>query len=229
MVDDDPNFKPAFLDPERAASIPYQGGEAGIDVTPKFDEELAAENDPAYVAEQKIEVEPHVGGKGPSRGYIERWRAIARYTALGWKPTQIGAKLNYSPTAVSLALKSEWVQSEIRRYREMLETDITHQVKEAAKDGASYIHTLINNEAAKDRDRLDAAKWSVEKTTGKAKQEIGVESNTLTAFMDLVRDMQRNGEPIDVTPKQIQPPSDDTIVEVRPESDRFAAFLGDNL
>lgn len=226
---DDPNFKPAFLDPERAAAIPYQSGEPAIDVTPKFDEELAAENDPAYVPSVADAETPHAGGKGPSPGYRERWRAIARYNAMGWTSTRIGEKLGYSPTAVSLALKSEWVQAEVARFRSMLETDVAHIVKEAAKDGVSYIHETILNEQAKSSERLDASKWAVEKATGKAKQEIGVESNTLTSFMEMLRDMQRNGEAIDVTPKQLSPAAHTEIAEAVVETDRFAAFLGDNL
>lgn len=231
MSNDDPfapDVKPAFLDPERAAKIPYQSGEAPVEV--RFDHELACEHDPAV--ESTDLVEQHPGGKGPSPGYKERWRAIARYNALGWNNTQIGTKLNYSPTAVSLALKSEWVQAEVARYRSMLESDITHQVKEAAKDGATFIHETILNEKAKDRDRLDASKWAIEKTTGKAKQEIGVESNTLTSFMDLLRDMQRQGDTIDVTPSAPATAEAQDVRKVEGTvevSAKWAGFLGDNL
>jgi len=137
--------------------------------------------------------------------------------------------LGYSPTAVSLALKSEWVQAEVARFRGMLEEDITHQIKEAAKDGASFVHETILNENAKVSERLDASKWAIEKTTGKAKQEIGVESNTLTSFMEMLRDMQRNGEMIDVTPSQPALVEGQQDQQAPAVPDKWSAFLGDNL
>lgn len=220
-----PDTKPAFLDPERASASSYVSGAPPEEV--RFDRELAAELDPAFL-------EAHEGGKGPSPGYRERWRAIARYNAMGWTNKRIGEKLNYSPTAVSLALQSTWVQEEVARMRALYETDIIAQVKEAAKDGASFIHETILNESAKISERLDASKWAVEKTTGKAKQEVGVESNTLMHFMEVVRDMQRRGDTIDVTPQTSQTPqalpqSDAEAAQVPTPPDRWAAFLGDNL
>jgi len=211
MAPDDfsPNSKPAFLDPERANSIGY----VGADEVPQFDRELEEET-----------VEP--AGKGPSRGYQERWRAIARLHALGLTSNQIGRKLGYSPTGISLALKQPFVQAEIERFRSAFEADIITRVKAAAQDGAEFIHETIHNEAAKVSERLDASKWAVEKATGKAKQEVGVESGTLMSFMELMRQMQPGSSPREVTESvpALAAPTDNA-----PPQDKFDSWLDENL
>lgn len=201
-----PASKPAFLDPARANSIGY----VGADEVPQFDNEIEEVVEPA--------------GKGPSRGYQERWRAIARLHALGLTSGQIGRKLGYSPTGISLALKQPWVQSEIERYRSAFESDVITRVKAAAQDGAEFIHETIHNEQAKTSERLDASKWAVEKATGKAKQEIGVESGTLMSFMELMKNMgQGQDAPRDVTS------SDAPEIAAPVDIDQFDLWLDTNL
>ncbi len=221
MVAGGPSEKPAFTDPARAESIGYV--QAPPDAVPTFDQELSCEYDPEYAENNPPE------GKGPSRGYRERWRAIARYHALGKSNNFICGKLGYSPTAVSLALKSDWVQAEVERYRTSYETDIIHRVKEAAIDGVEVIHQIILNEKEKSATRLDAAKWAAEKTTGKARQEVSVESGTLTNFMELLRDMKNRGEQLrDVGPGEAGPLLSGEVTDAEQPS-KYDTWLDENL
>lgn len=224
-----PDSKPAFLEPARAESIGY----VGADVAPEFDAELA----PVVTGDPDDNGDPgDIGpaGKGPSRGYQERWRAIARLHALGLTSNQIGRKLGYSAGGISLALQKPWVQAEVARFREAFESDVVTRVKDAAQDGVAFIHETIHNERAKVSERLDASKWAVEKATGKARQEIGVESGTLMSFMELMRHMQAE-RALDVTPPEARSAegqasgSSAAAVAAPQESDKFDAWLNANL
>lgn len=183
-----PEDKPAFLNPERANAIGY----IGEDVRPRFDGELDAEPDGD-------------NGSTPCRGIIDRYREIARLHALGKRNNEICEILGYSQTRMSLILAKPFIQTEIARYRaKLFDGDVQAKIKEAALDGARYIHNVILDENAKESTRLDAAKWANEKVHGKARQEVNVESGTLSQFMEMLKEMRSRGEsleqPIDVTP-----------------------------
>jgi hypothetical protein len=188
MVTGSPDDNPAFLDPERATSIGYVGGED----PPTFDHELLAKE----IGDGET-IEPM--GKGPSRGYQERHRAIARLHALGYTNNQIARRLGYSATGISLALQSEFVQAETERFRtQYFETDIVEALKSIGPDAINHIHRTILDESEKSELRSTNARWAVEKLTGKAKQEVTVEHG-LSSYMDILRDMRSRGEIIDVS------------------------------
>lgn len=213
MVTGSPTDKPAFLDPQRAAELPYVSGDPAA--RPKFDEELIAE-DPA----------------APSRGIINRYREIARLHAHGKTNNEIAAILGYTASRMSIILKDPFVQTEIGRWRDALvDEDAIARLREAARDGASRIHAIILDPTAKDTTVLDASKFAIEKTHGKAKQEVSVESGTLGQFMDLLRDMSNRGEVLDVTPgpapASLNPGEDGSNAEQ--QVNRWSAWLDTNL
>lgn len=199
-----------------------------IDITPTFDVEL--ERAPASAGEASAE-DPDA----PSTGIRERWSAIARMHALGMRNSDIAERLGYTQSRISIVLNEPWIQKEIARYRSKFESDVTERIKDAAIDGAHFVHTLINNGSAREQTRLDAAKWAIEKTTGKAKQEVSVESNTLTNFMQLMRDMQAQGE---LAPRPMRDvaalgPGEPTPAEGdgadAPQPDQWSTWIGTNL
>ena len=218
--------EPLFITADPSVQMPYPG--ADPDIEPTFDYEI--EHDPETVGEYGAKV-PAVG-KGPSRGYEERWRAIARLHALGRTNNQIAALLGYSATGISLALNKPWVRSEVERFRAQYEIDIVGTVKEASADGAKYIHSVILNEHEKPALRLDASKWAVDKTTGKAKQEVSVESGTLGTFMDILKEMSQRGEGLDVldvTPNADPVPTTQRVDSKEETSNTWDVWLDQNL
>lgn len=196
-----------------------------IDITPTFDAEL--ERTPALAGEASAD-DPDA----PSTGLRERWSAIARMHAGGLRNSEIARRLGYTQSRISIVLNEPWIQKEIARWRGKFESDVTERIKEAAVDGAYFVHGLINNDEARDQTRLDAAKWAIEKTTGKAKQEVSVESNTLTNFMQLMRDMQAQGElaPRDVValPAGEPTPAEGDGADA-PQPDQWSTWIGTNL
>jgi hypothetical protein len=187
-----PDDKPAFLDPVRAKAIGYVG--APPDAVPTFDHEL--EPLPELPGE---ELPPR--GKGPSSGYEERHRAIARLHAYGYTNNQIARHLGYSAPGISLALQRPWTQEEVQRVRaQMVDPDVLGKLKAAGTDAITHIHKSILDPLAKEEIRSTNARWAVEKLTGKPRQEVSVESGTLSNFMSLLLEMQSRGEVLDVTP-----------------------------
>lgn len=185
-----PGERPIFLDPERAATAKYIGAPA--DEIPTFDAELQP------LPELGEDTEPR--GKGPSRGYEIRHAEIARLHALGYTNNQIARHLGYSATGISLALQTDFVQAEVGRQRDRyFNQSAVDVVKDSAVAGARYVQQVIHDPTVKETVRLDAAKWAVEKATGKAKQEIGVESGTLMSFMELMKSMAERGEVLEPT------------------------------
>ena len=220
--DFEPGEKPKFYTKEEAEQAGYPGV-VEDDKAPNFDHEFEW-------------LDSGLGGAGdekkePSRGYIERWRLLARYHAAGLTNNQIARKLGYSAMSVSVALKHQFVQDEIEKYRITRDYDIQTRLKEAADDGIQVIHEIINNDQEKSSTRLDAARWAIEKAHGKAKQEVSVESGTLGSFMELLKSMKSSGEAIDVTPKLGSPENSREIEQHDASSspNQFASWIDDNL
>lgn len=209
MVTGGPEDKPAFLDPARAESIGYVG--APPDAVPTFDDELIAENPEA-----------------PSPGIIDRYREVARRHAHGQTNNQICAALGYTPSRMSIILTDPFVQAEITKWRKaFFDGDAIGRLKEAARDGAKRIHDIILNPKTEDRVLLQAAQFAVEKTHGKARQEVTVESGTLTSFMDMLKQMQTG--PRDVTQSAEERPA---LAEAKPDAERpskFDSWMDDHL
>lgn len=210
MPPGDPADKPAFLDKQRAEAIGYVGAE---DTIPKFDHELRID-------------EP----EAPSAGIISRYREIARLHALGKTNNQICEILGYTAAWMSTILKDPFIKAEVERYRQQLfDQDVTDKIKEASKDGASFIHNVILDGQEKSQTRLDAAKWVVEKAHGKARQEVSVESGTLMSFMELMNQMRSRGEVVDVGPKVLPESAAATAPDAVQKADPFDSWLDDNL
>lgn len=189
----DPADKPAFLDPNRAASIGY----VGADDVPSFDTELVER------PELGEDLEPR--GKGPSRGYEVRHSEIARLHALGYTNNQIARHLGYSAPGISLALQKPYVQSEVERWRtHYFSQDTANLVKDAALDGMKRIHKIILNPETKEGTALAASQWAVEKATGKAKQEVAVGSGDLSTFMDLLKEVRNTGQPLETPVREVR-------------------------
>ena len=187
---DSPDDEPAFCDPDRAESFGY----IGADDVPTFDTELAG------LPELDEDLTPR--GKGPTPGYEARWSEIARLHALGYTNNQIARHLGYSAPGISLALHKPFVQSEIARWRaKYFSQETADVIKDSARDAAVRIGKLVRDPNTKDALAFQAGAWLVEKATGKAKQEVSLESGTLNNFMDLLKDMQSCGEVLDVTPQ----------------------------
>lgn len=205
---DGPTGKPAFLSKERAEATSYPGS----DERPRFDDELIAE-DPA----------------APSPGIASRYREVARLKAYGKTNNEICEILGYTASRLSIIVKDPFVQAEVARVRDRIfDQDVNDRLKEVARDGVTHIHETIMNPKEKSELRSTNARWAIEKVTGKPRQEIGVESQSLNYFTDLLKDMARQGEVIDVSPKALPAAPGEPEVPAE-QADPWGTWLDTNL
>lgn len=204
-----PADNPAFMNPELSDVACYPG----VNEVPNFDHELDATVDDT---------------EKPSAGIINRHREIARLSASGRTSNEIAAHLGYTAGRISILLKTQFIQDEIARYRDKLfDQTIADSLKAAGPDAIAYIHKTITDPTEKAEIRSTNARWTVEKLTGKAKQEVAVEHN-FNYYMDILRDMQSTGEVLDVTPKQIASPAT-SAAEASENPARWDAWIETNL
>lgn len=184
-----PATKPIFMDPERVKTATYVGH---LDTSPTFDNEITPL--PALDGE----LEPR--GKGPSRGYEERWRMIAKLHARGYTNNQIARHLGYSAPGLSLALNHPWTQNEVALERErLISPEAITIMKQTSLDAALNLQRIVRDQGHDNN--YAASVFVTEKNTGKARQEIQVESGTLMNFTELLKEMMSRGETLDVTPQ----------------------------
>lgn len=135
----------------------------------------------------------------PNKPLKPRHKEVARLHAMGKTNNEICAAVNYTPAWVSILLSSAPIQAEVDRYRNKLyEQDVLSALKDLGPDAVRTIEEVIRDPSVKINIRADNAKWLIEKLTGKAKQEVNVESNTLASFMEMLRNMKNAGEKLDV-------------------------------
>lgn len=216
-----PGGRPLFLDPEKAAAALYVGEEHTL--PPNFDHELdeppAPKVQPAkpgdVIAVRPIENATHM-----------RWREVARLHALGKPNIEIAEMLNYSPMRVSQVLQIPQVINEVERYRTRLyDNDVVNAIKDIGGDAVKLIGDFIRDPREKKKDRAEAAKWVAEKITGKPKQEVNLESNTLAAFMELAKDMKARGESLDVIDVTPNPAAEGGMADQKPSQLTESKFV----
>lgn len=214
MTDDVFHSRPAFMDPASAVQAGYPGGG---DEVPHFDAEL-------------IDDAP----EAPSRGIINRYREVARLHSHGRTNNDICAILGYTATRLSIILKDPFVQAEIEQWRaRFIDNDAIAIMRDAAKDGARFLHQKILDPNTKDTVALDASKFVIEKTHGKAKQEVNVEVSLAVSLQQTLKEMKERGEPLDVTPVLIPaaeggPDSPETAGEPH-DAQRWSTWVKQNV
>jgi len=133
-----------------------------------------------------------------------RHRRLAQLAAEGSSNADIGRELGYVDSRVSILLRNPHIRAEINRLQERLfEETIQSRLKALADPAISNIEQILKDRTnrVKVSERLDAAKWVVEKLDGKATQKTDIGENLLSVFIDKLdakkiaqRDVSPNGE-----------------------------------
>jgi len=129
-----------------------------------------------------------------------RHREFCRLIVRGATGREIMEKLGYSESRVSVLKNDPLIQSEIERLEDRLfEEDLNSRLKNLGPIAIGVLEDVLtsNDPSIKPHVKREAATWVVEKLTGKPRGEINVESNSLTGFMDLIKQMQERGEGFD--------------------------------
>lgn len=83
---------------------------------------------------------------------------------------------------------------------EDFEKELDESIKAAARAGIQLITEMITDTDCSDASRLAAAKWAIERAA--AKDDAGAEDNSITAIMQIIRQMNQTKEqPAPALPK----------------------------
>lgn len=156
--------------------------------------------------EEKQELHQYEPNPGTTKPIQARLKEACRLRVAGMTVTKIAEQLGYNRLYLYTALRTPRARAEMSRFADrMFEADVMTRLKALGPSAVDVIEELINDPAVSALKKADKAQWIIEKLSGKARQEVGVESNTLAAFMEVARQMQQRGETltdIDVTPQR---------------------------
>jgi hypothetical protein len=159
-------------------------------------------------------------------------RHLAMLKAAGWPNKDIAKKLDLTPSRVSILLSNTMIKDEVHKQQDrMFAQSVEDSMKALGPIAMDQIESILTADAS-DRSvttshRADAAKWLLEKLTGKAKQEVEVQGNLMGNFIQQLEAMTRRGT-------QISQQGD--IMDVTPdasgasgESDKWDDWIGGNM
>lgn len=157
-----------------------------------------------------------------------RHRELARLVASGMGTNDIAKKLNYTVGRVSVLKSNTRITQEIERIQDrILEEDIDKRLKSMNTDAANVMEDILLSADIKLQQKESAARWLLEKTTGKAAQAIDLKGEiSVGIFLDQVENLQTTGQIIDVTPQAKTP---DQIEAGPDKEDALADWVNSNI
>ena len=131
--------------------------------------------------------------------FSPRHREMCRLLASGkWTQRQVARHLNFNESWISVLKKNPRIQKEMHRVQErMFVEDFTQRMKDLTNDALDVVEETIRDTtgAIKPAEKQAAAKWLIEKTTGKAVQVHDVGESTLASVLDAI-DRLHKGKPL---------------------------------
>ena len=130
-----------------------------------------------------------------------RHKRFAALVARGATTAQIQAELGYASSTVSILKSNSRIREEVDRIENAaFERTVGERVKELGGVAMYLIEQALLSNEMRLRDRVEVAKWLVEKIDGKAGQKVDVQHSTLDKFMSLLLESQELGT-LDITPR----------------------------
>lgn len=176
----------------------------------------------------------------PNRPLSHRHREVARLAAHGKRNVYIAKKLNYHPGSVSTLLSQPKIQKEIHRVRDRLfSADIQARMKELSNDALDVMEDILLSDHISTADKETAAKWVLEKVSGKAAQQIEHKGEvSIGVFLEKLDSMKSLDKVLEAAPITDIEARDSTTVEkvvegvdnsTEASDDAFGAWLDKNL
>lgn len=196
-----------------------------------YQEELEEANEVDDFEEVELSEWDSVGLR-PDTPLLQQHREICRHLAHGRRNKWICEKMGVTPAWVSTLKRAPKIQREVARIRDKLfSVDLATRFKELGDDAMDVMESIIMSPHVSLQDKESAAKWILEKTTGKPAQQVEHKGEvSIGVFLDKL-DQQKDraslpagdGEPFDVTPSPTQQP------EPEPREDDFSTWLDKHL
>lgn len=138
--------------------------------------------------------------ESPDGQLSARHRELARMAARGCRNKDICLRLGYTPGRVSILLRNPKIRAEILRYQDRaFDKELGGRLTEIGPDAMDVIESAIRGELnLKPGERVEHAKWAMEKLTGKATQKHELESGSLGRLLDKLDQMQNAKEVLEL-------------------------------
>jgi hypothetical protein len=131
--------------------------------------------------------------------FTRRHQKIVQGAALGHTVERIAEDTGYSVVAVKTYLRSEIFKKKIAKKQESyIEGQMRTSMKILFNKAFSTVDEILDNKEEKTSVRLDASKFVIDHTLGKAPQSIDMQSSTLAEFMRKLDEMQASAPAIPV-------------------------------
>lgn len=165
-------------------------------------------------------------------------RRLAFLAAQGKSNKEIKDELGYSDSRISILRRNPHIAAEINRLTERIyEETIGGRLKSFAEPALAVLERALTDRTnrVKESEKIDVAKWVLEKLDGKAAQKIEAGENLLAALMDrldaaktrpvlnITNNFHNEGKAIDVTPS----PAGLAIEAPKGEEDLLADWVTD--
>ena len=209
------------------------------DSSPKFLTATAPQAEPEVtpdeaMAKEFAEIEAEVkarqdaGELPPSYGdWIEnvdgeslsaRHREVARMIAKGMRNKDVCLRLGYTPGRISILMRNPKIREEVLRFQDRIfDKELSGRMDEIGPDAMDIIERAIRSETLlKPSERVETAKWAMEKLTGKAVQKHELESGTLGRLIDKLDSMKDLKEVLEVGVKDKDEAQDVEFTELDP-------------
>lgn len=125
--------------------------------------------------------------ENPDEKLSARHRELCRLLAKGYTNKKVCLTLGYSPGRVSVLKQNPKIQQEIAKFQDrMFDRDLDTRMGEVGPDAMDVIeHALKSETYLKPQQKVDLARWSLEKLTGKAVQRAEVDTGAnLSRLLD---------------------------------------------
>lgn len=166
----------------------------------------------------------------PGRPLTPRHRRLAQLIAAGERTQDIAAALGLTEARVSVLRSNTQIKREAAKYQERIfEEDLQKRLKGMGHDALDVIAATLTDELSQipNREKLDAAKWTLEKITGKATQVHDVGDNLLGLLHDKLDSLESAGKGLrDVIQIESRPVvGEEATPKLRTEEDDLTDFV----
>lgn len=128
-----------------------------------------------------------------------RHRKLCELAARGVRNQEIAEKVGYSEAYVSIILSNSRIKEEIAEIQDRLHEDpVATRLKRMGELALMEIERCLkdNTKKYKTRDKIELAKWLIEKIDGKAVQTHDIGENLLGTVLDQIEYLKSTGRPI---------------------------------
>jgi hypothetical protein len=155
-----------------------------------------------------------------AQGYLSpRHRRLAQLAAQGLSNKELAQQLDYAESRISVLLRHPLVVEEIRRLQDQIFSEtIEKRLKGMSDLALTALETALRDRSGKTKisEKLETAKFIIEKVDGKAMQKVDVGSSAIGSFLDRLDALKAAGRQLEPERTALPAPASDGIIDVTP-------------